>query len=125
MVIQSIKLVVNTKNSLKLVQMCNSRHHALGRPPCWKRALVLSSSCKAAAVLILVALCGVGIHQSSQNLNWRLDDSSHSINFSQRKQKDAQEPVVHLVAVADANFAAKYRPIFEKNQQYADLHSYK
>ena len=103
--------------------MCNSRHHALGRPPCWKRALVLSSNFKAAAVIIVVALCGVGIHQNSQNLNsWRLDDSYHSINFSQQKQK---EPEVHLVAVADANFAEKYRPLFEKNQQYADLHNYK
>jgi hypothetical protein len=33
--------------------------------------------------------------------------------------------IVHMVAVADANFAKKYRPIFEKNQQYADFHNYK
>ncbi len=59
--------------------MCNQRRHKLGRLPCWRRTFVsLSLSCgfKTAAVIISVALCGVGIiHQSlSQNLNsWRLD----------------------------------------------------
>ncbi|KAK1749311.1 putative glycosyltransferase [Skeletonema marinoi] len=58
--------------------MCNQRRrHTLGRLPCWRRAFVsLSLACgfKTAAVIVSVALCGVGVYQSSQNLNsWRLD----------------------------------------------------
>ena len=92
---------------------------------------MLSTSCSfkrqlAAVMLTVVAFCGGGIYHSSQNLNNYLTrDSSNGINFSQQNQKDAQDPMVHLVAVADANFVKKYRRIFEKNQQYANLHNYK
>ena len=32
---------------------------------------------------------------------------------------------VHMMAIADANFARKYHPIFEKIEQYARRHGYK
>lgn len=105
----------------------------LDKLPSWKRTLTLalSRSRKAAAVIILLAFCCVNVLRSSRNIEPaylpNLSDSLDKMIFSQQKSNDATAPVpvVHLVAVADANFAEKYRPIFEKNQQYANLHNYK
>lgn len=36
-----------------------------------------------------------------------------------------RSPEVHMLAIADADFARKYHPIFEKNEQYARRHGYK
>ena len=44
--------------------------------------------------------------------------------YSLTQQDDVPAPAVHMVAVADAFFAEKYHPIFEKNQQYANFHNY-
>ena len=98
-------------------------------------SLSICSFKAATAVIISLALClcGVNILRSSQffsvqskdKLYSQLSNSSDKMNVSQQIQNDALVPEVHLVVVADANFAEQYRPIFEKNQQYANLHNYK
>ena len=40
------------------------------------------------------------------------------------RNEGIEVPAVHMIAIADANFARKYAPIFKKNEQYARRHGY-